>query len=622
MSELKNDFEEVPEEYKALGGRGLTSKIVSDEVPPNCHPLGPKNKIVIAPGIVTGTSAPSSGRVSVGAKSPLTGGIKESNAGTSFGQMLARLRIKAIIIQGKIWREYINYDYEDIADKKVSEVKKIVMEERLNPNKILLIEKANKNRPSLIDWLEDEINKYYILKISKDGAELIESDKYSGKGLYQAFNEIHDDFGEKIGLCGTGIAAEMSGANSGICFNDLEGRATRYAGRGGLGAVMDSRGLKFIIIDDADAPGVEIKDNEQFKKGRNKITKALQEHDVTKPGGALNKYGTSVLINIVNEARGLPQRNFSSGRDERSSKVSGEIKAEEIEKRGGTKPHPCHPGCIIQCSEIWVKPDGTDPVGVLEYESIWALGPNCGIYDLDVIGELNRACNDLGMDTIEAGNTIAVAMEGGLAEFGDGDKALELLEEIREGTPLGRILVNGTEFTGKALGVTRIPTVKGQAMPAYEPRAIKGIGVTYATSTMGADHTAGYTIAPEILSVGGDADPIDAEKAEISRNLQYATAALDSTGYCLFTAFAILDIPEGLEGIIETLNGVLGTNLTTEDVPEIGRQVIEVEREFNKKAGFTRKHDRIPEFMKIEMLPPSNEVWNVTDEELDKVHET
>ncbi|KXB04934.1 aldehyde:ferredoxin oxidoreductase [candidate division MSBL1 archaeon SCGC-AAA261O19] len=620
MDKLEVNYEDVPEDYQTLGGRGLTSTIVASEVPPDCHPLGPNNKIVLAPGIVTGTDAPSSGRISVGGKSPLTGGIKEANAGTSFSQMLGRLQIKAIVIQGQRKRVIPAHDYDALVRESVDEVKKVVKKEKLDAERVLRAERANKNRKSLVKWLENRIEGYYLLKITKDGAELLDASEWSEKGLYEAYDELHEEFGEKVGICGVGIAAEMLGANTGLCFNDLEGRSSRYAGRGGLGAVMASRGLKFIVVNDEGAPGVEIKDEEAFESGKKKLTDALQEHDVTKPGGALNSYGTDVLINIINEAHGLPQRNFSSGYDERSSKVSGEAKAEEIKKRGGTRPHPCHPGCIIQCSEIWVKPDGSDPVGVLEYESVWALGPNCGIYDLDTIGELNRACDDLGIDTIEAGNTIAVAMEGGLAEFGDGEKALELLEEIRKGTPTGRILVNGAEFTGKALGVARIPTVKGQALPAYEPRAIKGIGVTYATSPMGADHTSGYAIATEIMGVGGEADPLDTEKADLSRNLQYATAALDATGYCLFTAFAILDIPEGLEGIVETLNGVLGTDLTVDDVPTVGQQIIEIEREFNKAAGFTKEDDRLPEFMKMEELPPTNETFNVPDEELDKVH--
>ena len=279
----------------------------------------------------------------------------------------------------------------------------------------------------------------------------------------------------------------------------------------------------------------------------------------------------------------------------------------------------CSPGCIIQCSEVWTKPGGKDPVGVLEYESVWALGANCGIYNLDDVGELNRACNDLGLDTIEAGDTIAVAMEGGLLGFGDGKGALKLMNEVHKKTPTGRIIANGTAFTGQAYGITRIPVVKGQGLPAYDPRPIKGIGVTFATSPMGADHTAGYSIAPEILGVGGTLDPRDLKKAEVSRNLQIATAFIDSTGYCLFIAFACLDIPEGLEGVVESVNGVLGTKLTVDDIATIGRQIIDTELAFNKAAGFTAADDRLPEFFEEEKLPPHDIVFDVPNEELDSV---
>ena len=223
------------------------------------------------------------------------------------------------------------------------------------------------------------------------------------------------------------------------------------------------------------------------------------------------------------------------------------------------------------------------------------------------------------MDTIEAGDLLAVAMEGGMTEFGNAKGALNLMNEVRKKTPMGRILANGTAFVGKAFGVTRVPVAKGQGLPAYDPRAIKGIGVTYATTPMGADHTAGYAIATEIMGVGGTADPRDTKKSDLSRNLQIATAAVDATGYCLFIAFAVLDIPEGLQGVVETLNGVLGANLTVDDVPGYGLQIIQTERDFNKRAGFTEKHDRLPEFFLKEKLPPTNEVFNVPDEELDKV---
>jgi aldehyde:ferredoxin oxidoreductase len=567
MDKLEANFEDFPAEFAALGGRALTSTIVEKEVDPLCHPLGANNKLVLAPGIVTGTAAPSSGRISVGCKSPLTGGIKEANAGTPFSQKLARMRIAAIVVEGK---------------HKGSE--------------------------------------FYTLKVTTDKAEFLSADKWVGKGLYETYKGLFKEHGDKVGICGVGIAAELQGAGSGVCFNDPEGLPSRYAGRGGVGAVMASKGLKFIIIDETGAPGVEIANQEAFKTGVKKLRDALMTHDVTKPGGALNSYGTSVLVNIINEAGGLPQRNFSAGQDDRSEKVSGEVKAEEIKKRGGQRPHFCNPGCVIQCSEVWCKPGGKDPVGVLEYESVWSLGPNCGIYNLDDVGELNRACNNLGLDTIEAGGMLGVAMEGGLAEFGDGKKALKLMDEIKNKTPLGRILANGTAFTAQALGVTRVPVVKGQSLPAYDPRAIKGIGVTYATTPMGADHTAGYAIATEIMGVGGTADPMDTkDKADLSRNLQLATAAVDATGYCLFIAFAILDIPSGLEGVVETLNGILGSNLTVADVAGYGQSIIDVERKFNKAAGFTKLDDRLPEFFLKEKLAPHNGVFDVTDEELDSV---
>jgi aldehyde:ferredoxin oxidoreductase len=329
-----------------------------------------------------------------------------------------------------------------------------------------------------------------------------------------------------------------------------------------------------------------------------------------------------VLINIMNEAGGLPTRNFSSGRFEGGPKIAGEAIFEGNKQRLGKElyNHACSPGCIIQCSNVWLYPDGKEHVSCQEYESVWAFGANCGIDSLDVTGELIRLANDYGVDTIEAGNTIAVAMEGGLAKFGDGQAAINMMHEIGKGTPLGRILGQGVAFTARALGVHRVPVVKGQSMPAYEPRAVKGIGITYATSPMGADHTAGYTIAPEILGVSGKLDPLSPEgKAAVSRGFQSSTAFIDTTGHCLFIAFAILDIPSGAEGMVEECAGVLGTNWTTADMTRIGDEILKTERKFNEEAGFTKLDDRMPEFMKYEPLPPHNQVYDVPDEALDSV---
>ncbi len=567
MTEKKVTVEELPEKYKGMGGRWLSSQMISDEVPADCHPLGPNNKLVFAPGFLSGTRAPNSGRISVGGKSPLTGGIKESNAGTPFSQNLARMGYAAIVVEG----------------------------------------------------LPTD-SKQWTLKLDINGGELLPADDLVGKGAYESGNMIWDKFGEKKAFVVNGPAGEAKMAMAGLAFNDPEGRAARYAGRGGLGAVMGSKGLKAIVLDDTDAPGVKPANEELLRSGQKKLADAILSHDVTKKGGGLNSYGTAVLINILNEAGGLPTRNFSSGEFEGASKISGEALAEAAEKRGGagTMGHRCHPGCIINCSTVYAKEDGSEHVSSVEYESLWSLGANCGIDNLDHVAELIWLCNDLGIDTIEAGCMIGVAMEAGLAEFGDGPAAINLLKELYKGSPLGHILGQGTQFTGEAYGITRIPTVKRQGMPAYEPRAVKGIGVTYATSTMGADHTAGYTIAPEIMSVGGSEDPLKTKgKVGLSKGLQDATAFLDAAGYCIFIAFPILDIPSGFEGVVETTNGMLGTDYTADDVGRIGDEILRTERAFNMKAGLGKEADRIPEFMKYEKLPPHNHVWDVTDEELD-----
>jgi aldehyde:ferredoxin oxidoreductase len=452
--------------------------------------------------------------------------------------------------------------------------------------------------------------------------EFFDASKYIGKDLYAVTPEVYKRFGENVSVAGCGVAGEYGYANAGIMYNDLSKRPSRYSGRGGLGSVMGSKRLKFIVVEDKGAPGVEIADKALFDQGRKKMIDALRTHDITKPKGALNTYGTAVLINILNEAGGLPTRNFSSGRFEGAAKIAGEAIFEGNKQRLGKElyNHACSPGCIIQCSNTWYDGEGKELSSCVEYESGWALGADCGIDNLDDVAELVRLCNAYGLDTIETGTTLAVAMEAGVIPFGDGRGAINLLHEMGKGTSLGRILGGGTEFTGKAFGLARVPTVKGQSMPAYEPRAIKGIGVTYVTSTMGADHTAGYTIAPEILSVGGKSDPLSPEgKAALSRAFQATTAFIDTSGHCLFIAFAILDIASGYEGMIEECNGVLGTHWTADDILKLGGEILKKERAFNEAAGFTKSHDRIPEFMKYEPLPPHNQVFDVPDQALDAV---
>jgi len=570
--------EELPVAYKNLAGRALTSTIVAEEVPPLCHPLGSNNKLVFSPGIVTGTPAPTSARISVGAKSPLTGGIKESNAGSSWGSDLAELNIRALILEGQpkekgiYWGLYITW------------------------NKVA-------KKPKL---------------------KFFNATRYANKPLSDVFPKVYERFGKSISISGCGLAGERGYANSGVVFNDLAERATRYAGRGGMGAVLGSKGVKFIVLDRKGAPGVKIANKPLFEEGKKKMIDSIQTHPLTKSKGALNAYGTAVLINVLNEAGGLPTRNFTSGRFEGAAKIAGEAIFEGNKQRLGKElfNHACSPGCIIQCSNTWYKADGSEHASCVEYESDWSLGADCGIDNLDDIAEMVKLCNDYGLDTIETGTTIAVAMQAGVIPFGDSKGAIKLLHDIGKGTPLGRILASGTDITGKVYGLTQVPTVKGQSMPAYEPRAVKGMGVTYATTPMGADHTAGYTVAPEILGVAGKVDPLTPEgKAVLSRNFQFATAFIDSSGHCLFIAFPILDIVAGFEGMVDECNGVLGTHWTTADVATYGAAVLKKERDFNKAAGIGNEADRVPEFMKAVPLPPHNQVFDISDEALDSVFE-
>jgi aldehyde:ferredoxin oxidoreductase len=565
MSSLKVSEEKVSGEYHGLGGRGLTSMVVSKEVPPLCNPIGQHNRLVITPGLLTGTTAANSGRLSIGAKSPLTGGIKESNVGGTAATKLARLGIAAIIVEG---------------------------------------------RP--------EKGKLYGLAVNKDGAKLFPADDLKGLGNYELVERLQTKYDKKVGIISIGPAGEMKMAMASIAVTSTNGFPSRHAGRGGMGAVMGSKGLKTIVVDDTGAEKVTIKNPDLFKEASQKFAKALRQHPVTSEG--LPKYGTNVLAGIINEAGGYPTRNFSSGRFEGTDKISGETMYEIISKRGGKTTHSGCTTCIIQCSNEYVDEKGKYITSGLEYETIWANGANCGIDDLDAIARIDRLCDDYGFDTIEMGCTLGVAMEAGVKEFGDAEGAIALIHEAGKGTPLGRIIGNGAGFTGKAFGVTRVPVVKNQGMPAYEPRAVQGIGVTYATSPMGADHTAGYATATNIMRVGGYVDPLKPDgQVALSQNLQITTAAVDSTGLCLFVAFPALDIPECFEGVIGMLNGRYGWNLTADDVAALGKKILKVERDFNERAGFSNLDDRLPEFFREEKLPPHNLTFLVPDADLDKV---
>ncbi len=567
MSDLTVRTEKPGEAYRELGGRGLTSAIVANEVPASCHPLSADNKLVIAPGVLTATGAPCSGRLSVGAKSPLTGGIKESNSGGMAAIALAMLGVKAIVLEGQ---------------------------------------------PRDGTW--------HRLVVNRDGLRVEPAGDLKGLGNYDTVGRQLGQFGDKIACISIGPAGEMRAAAASVAVTDEEGRPTRHCGRGGMGAVMGSKGVKVIVVDPEGGQRPKAADSDAFKAAMRKFADALQKHPLTSQ--TLPKYGTNVLANVINEAGAYPTRNFSQGKFEDTEAISGERQHDVIVERKGVIAHSCHRGCTIRCSRIYVDEKGQYVTKGPEYETVWAHGADCGIGDLDAIARMDRLDDDLGLDTIETGATIGVAMEAGILPFGDAQGAIRLLEEVGKGTPLGHLVASGADVLGKAYGVRRIPTVKSQSMPAYDPRAVQGMGVTYATSTMGADHTAGYTIAMNILGVGGRVDPLKPEgQVEASRNLQIATATIDASGLCLFVAFCVLDDKNALDAICEMFAAYYGRPFTGDDFAALGKRVLVWERDFNARAGFTAADDRLPDFFKTERLAPHNVTFAVPDEELDKVFE-
>lgn len=561
MTDLTTSIEDVPQEWIGMGGRGLTSTIVAAEVPPTCHPLGPNNKLVFAPGLLSGTVAANSGRLSAGAKSPLTGGIKESNAGGTSAQFLARCGCKALIIEGM-----------------------------------------------------PKEDKWYSIALTAGSLTISEETDLVGKGNYAVAKALSEKLGGKQGVITIGPAGEMKMAGANLSVVDPDGNL-RSNGRGGLGAVMGSKKVKFISIDPQDNK-VEVTNPDAFKDANRAFAKALIDNQISQ---GLKTYGTNILVNVINEAGALPTRNFTQGQFEGHDKISGETMHDIIQERGGKPSHNCHAGCVIQCSQIYKDKDKNFKTAGFEYESIWAMGADCCVDNLDDIAEADWLMDDIGIDTIETSVAFGVAMEAGVLEFGDGKGMCQIIkEDIGKGTALGRIIGNGAGSVGRSFGVTRVPVVKNQAIPAYDPRSVKGMAITYATTPMGADHTTGYAVATNILGVGGSVDPLSNEgQVELSRNLQIATAAIDSTGMCLFIAFAALDDPNCLPALIDLINARYGLSLTGDDVTNLGKSILKTERGFNQAAGFTNTDDRLPEFFYNEPLPPHNVVVDFSGEEID-----
>jgi aldehyde:ferredoxin oxidoreductase len=551
MTEKRLTTEKSPADYRLLGGRGLSARILNQEVPGFVHPLGSENKLIVAPGLLAGTMAPSFGRISFGAKSPLTHTIKESNAGGTAAQKLDRLGIKAIIIQGK----------------------------------------PKEHQP-------------HVLFIGPRETKLVPAPELSGKRNYELAGHLRDTYGKDIGVISTGPAGEANMAASTIAVTDQDGRPSRQAGRGGLGAVMGSKGIKAIVLRPEDAKAAEPKDREAFRQAVKELVAILKQD---KGSQSYSQFGTPGGIKFLSRLGSMPSWNYHGGAVDGIDHIYGDRIAQVNRSRGG-KMHGCMPGCVVQCSIVFHGDDGEHLTSALEYETLAMLGTNLAITNLDAIAHMDRMCDELGVDTIEIGSAIAQAMEAGAIRFGDRQRVWDILQEIGEGGSLGRVVGQGAAFTARYFGLDRVPTVKGQGIPAHDPRACKAVGVTYCVSPMGADHTAGIDYRNSLTPEG---------KVTTSKEKQILMAATDTVGYCLLA----LPTKEKLmyEVFMRLINARYGTDLTEEDIITIGVNTIGEELAFNRSAGWTDVQNRLPAFMTTEKLPPNDVVFDVSQDEIDTI---
>ena len=551
--------EPVPEDWSRLGGRGLLARIMLDEVDAKCDPLGPGNKLIFAPGLLVGHMVSSTDRISVGGKSPLTKGIKESNAGGRTGLHMTHMGMHALIVE---------------------------------------------NQPAGPGL--------WVLHLSLEGARWEPAGDLAGLGVYETAPRLLERYGDKIAIALIGPGGEMKLKSAGIQNLDKDRVPARIAARGGLGAVMGAKRLKAIVFDHAGGQKPPLHDPQAFKQAQKEYTAALLAHPQT---ATYRDYGTAAMAHMCDGLGALPTRNFSSGHFDQVDDISGEKMRELLLQRAGDADpsHACMAGCTIRCSNVFGGEDGKMIVSPLEYETIGLMGSNLGIASLDTVARMNWQVNDLGLDSIEIGAALGVAAEAGVMKWGDGERALQLIDEIRRGTDLGHTLGNGSVATGEKLGIERVPAVKGQAMSAYEPRAIKGTGVTYATSPQGADHTAGLTIRAKVnhLDPNVQLDP--------SRTAQINMAGYDTLGACIFAAFGYAAAPSG--EVARLLNARYGWEVPDTILQDLGRATIKMEREFNRRAGFTAKDDRLPEWMTREPLSPHNAVFDVPGDQLDAIFE-
>jgi len=533
MTRKTASTEPFPAEWKLLGGRALSARILLQECDPQCDPLGPDNVLVFAPGVMSGTAAPTSGRISVGAKSPLTGGIKEANAGGNPGQDLMKLGIRAVIVTGQ----------------------------------------------------PQDADRRYGLRVTEDGAEVVEADEYRGLWNYASCEKLLEGAPRSASAISIGPAGELrlTGASVACTDQNKERRPARHAARGGLGAVMGSKGLKWIYVDPGKARPRSAADGKAFMTLNKKYTKDYLD------GPQMFKHGTSSVVPVANMLNTFPYKNRTEGQSPDAGTLDGARIVESFEERGGGM-HNCMTGCIVRCSNIVHDAEGNYKTSALEFETLTLLGACCAVQSWDDVADLDRLCDEVGLDTIETGAALAILMDSGGMEWGDADAMKKLLAEIAEGTELGRAVGNGAVAVGRLRKHGRVPVAKGQAVPAWDPRPLKATGVTYCTSPMGADHTAGLIVNPGL--------PPE-EFARASQEAQLVNAVCDSSGFCQF-------LQPSLDDIREYYGLLYGEEITREQIADMGWQCLKDEWDFNERAGFTDADDDLAACLRDEGIGPDH----------------
>ncbi|MDJ0868079.1 MAG: aldehyde ferredoxin oxidoreductase C-terminal domain-containing protein [Myxococcota bacterium] len=536
--------EAYPEDWKLLGGRALSARILLEECDASCDPLGPDNVLVMAPGVLSGTAAPTSGRISMGGKSPLTNGIKEANSGGEPGQDLMRLGYRAVVVKGQ---------------------------------------------PA-------DPDKRYGLEVDGTGVRVVEADDKKGMWNYALSEALVGQYGAKASFIQIGPAGELRLAGASIATTDEKNRPARHAARGGLGAVMGSKGLKYVAVDAGKAPLRGASDRKPFMAHNKEYTKEYLA------GPQMFKTGTSSVVPVANMLNTFPYKNRTEGQSPDAQNLDGARIVESFEERGGGM-HNCMTGCIVQCSNVVHDAEGNYKTSALEFETLTLLGANCAIASWEDVADLDRLCDEVGLDTIEAGAAIAVYMDSGAMEYGDAEGAKRILKEIAEGTELGVAIGNGAASIGRKQKHHRVPVVRGQAIPAWDPRPLKATGVTYATSPMGADHTAGLIVNPGL--------PAE-EFARASQESQLVNAVCDSSGFCQFLQPSIADISQ-------YYSELYGETISNEQVADIGWQCLSDEWAFNERAGWKAEDDDLPDVMKDEGVGPGGALkFDVPKDEIAK----